>query len=133
MSRTQRRVSRGLIAILVVVVVLGGVFYFHNTTKSAATTSANRPATDALPPITGSIPVVASSKLIAPPLTTSSPGASGPIASPATQPAAPRSDVLLSRTPDSNPPSGNSNSHHDALDSTPTTKPASAGGSAHAT
>ncbi|CAN5538279.1 hypothetical protein BH09PLA1_BH09PLA1_07970 [soil metagenome] len=37
MGRTGRRVSRGLIALLIVVLAIGGIFYLHDTSKSKAT------------------------------------------------------------------------------------------------
>ena len=37
MGRTGRRVSRGLIALLIVVVAIGGIFYLHDTSKTKAT------------------------------------------------------------------------------------------------
>lgn len=96
MSRTRRRVSRGLIALLIVVLVLGGIFYFHNTSRSAAREQ-NKPA----PPIhvlNGRSPSQTSAQTptTAPAVASLTPSSQ----SPATQPAAvPKHDVMVSSTP----------------------------------
>ena len=92
MSRTRRRVSRGLIALLIVVVVLGGIFYFHNTSKTAAREQQARAAQ----PIHVMGPTAPRVEISAPP-TTATVASLTP--SPATQPARTGSSPLLSSTP----------------------------------
>src|SRR5690242_1497275 len=96
MSRTRRRVSRGLIALLIIVLVLGGIFYFHNTSRTAAREQ-NKSAAP-IHVLNGPSPRDAS---VSPPATAPAVASLTPsFSSPATQPAAaPKHDVMVSSTP----------------------------------
>src|SRR4051812_32060650 len=112
MSRTRRRVSRGLIALLVIVVVLGGIFYFHNTSKTAAREQQAR-ASQPIHVMNPSGPKIETG-----------PPSTAPVASrsaaPATQPARTGSDPYVSSTP--NVP-GPRLSEPDIRSNTPPTSP----------
>src|SRR3954464_4761596 len=94
MSRTRRRVSRGLIGLLIVVVVLGGVFYFHNTSKTAAREQQAKAA--------AAIHVLSASPRVEASGPTTAPVASLTAPSPATPPpqlGKPKNDVFVSSRP----------------------------------
>src|SRR5262245_10116510 len=59
MSRTQRRVSRGLIGLLVVTIAVGLIFYFHDTSRSKAIeASSASPQITIAPPVANPAPKV---------------------------------------------------------------------------
>src|SRR4051794_8918363 len=95
MSRTRRRVSRGLIALLIVVVVLGGVFYFHNTSKTAAREQQAKATAAAIHVLSASPRVEASGPTTAPVASLTAPSP----ATPPPQSGKPKNDVFVSSTP----------------------------------
>ena len=121
---TGRRVSRGLIGLLVVVLVLGGAFYLHNTDRSAAREPGNGAARGSQqPPAVSVMPAP-----VAPPAT-----APASASTPTTRPA---NSVMITSIPSSplpqppqqslvqtNPAAAPSNSHSGAA--SPATRPSS--------
>jgi len=119
MSRGRRRISRGLIALLVITITVGLVFYFHDMNKSAAKNAATASASASnapkielapAPPIAKPQPVVATDAPSTQPTTKPSDFLAN--SAPATQPA---SHAAAERTRGASGPSVNSSSSSDPI------------------